>query len=140
MDGTNWKYEYVIDTTAKGLIEGGIEPDAIETAVDLAIDYERRIAFQADVQDHVDHAISSTINLPPWGSEYNNEDTVRPFAETLRRYAPRLRGFTCYPDGGRGGQPITSVPFDEAMQYKGQVFNESHDICDISGKGGTCGA
>jgi hypothetical protein len=35
------------------------------------------MAFQADVQDYVDMSISSTINLPAWGSRLNNEDTVR---------------------------------------------------------------
>ncbi len=140
VDGTEWKYEYVVDSTAKQLIEElSLNPEDIESAIDLAADPERRIAFQADVQDYVDHAISSTINLPEWGSPLNNEDKVIPFANTLAKYASRLRGFTCYPDGARGGQPITSVPYDEAVSKVGQVFTESHDICDISGKGGSCG-
>ena len=140
-NGTDWKYEYVIDSTAKYLIDQyGIDPDSIETALNLADDYERRISFQADIQDYVDHAISSTINLPSWGTKKNNEDTVLPFAKVLRKYCERLRGFTCYPDGARGGQPITSVPYSEAINYQGQVFSESHDICELTGKGGTCGS
>ena len=139
VDGTEWKYEYVIDSTAEGLIqELGVEPEEIETALDLAKDPERRIAFQADIQDYVDQAISSTINLEPWGSEDNNEDGVVKFAETLREYAPRLRGFTCYPDGARGGQPITRVSYEEAKGNTGNVYSESHDICSITG-GGSCG-
>lgn len=139
-DGTNWKYEYVIDSTAELLInEYGIDPDSIETSVDLAKDPERRISFQADVQDYVDHSISSTINLPEWGSEFNNDNKVYDFANLLAKYAPRLRGFTCYPDGSRGGQPLTSVPYTEAKGQTGIVFSE-HDICTISGKGGTCGS
>jgi ribonucleoside-diphosphate reductase alpha chain len=113
-----------------------VEPDNIETASDLARDYKRRMAFQADVQDYVDQSISSTINLPPWGSELNNEDTVMPFAKALALYAPRLRGFTCYPDGSRGGQPITTVSFKEAMSQRGTEFKEVfHDACS----GGVCG-
>lgn len=140
-NGSDWKYEYVVDSTAKHMIEKlGVSPDTIESAVDLAKDYERRIAFQADVQDYVDHSISSTINLPPWNSELNNESKVLEFATTLKEYAPRLRGLTFYPDGSRGGQPITSVPYEEASKFKGQVFSESHDICEISGKGGSCGS
>jgi ribonucleoside-diphosphate reductase alpha chain len=138
--GTVWKYEYVVDSTAKHIIEQtGVDPDEIETSVDLAEDPERRIQFQADVQDYVDHAISSTINLPSWGSENNNEDTLDKFVTLLADYAPRLRGFTCYPDGSRGGQPITKVSYDEAIKHQGTVFLE-HDICEISGKGGTCGS
>lgn len=136
-----WHYQYVIDGTAKMLIERfGINPDMIESAIDLSADYERRIKFQADVQDYVDMSISSTINLPSWDSELNNEDLVKPFAQTLAKYAHRLRGFTCYPDGARGGQPLTPVSYHEAKLYQGVEFEETfHDICEIGGKGGTCG-
>lgn len=136
---SEWKYEYVIDSTAKHLIDTfGIKPEDIETSLDLAADPERRIKFQAEVQEYVDHAISSTINLPAWGTDLNNEDKVQPFAELLRKYAPKLRGFTCYPDGSRGGQPLTSVPYEEAVGKTNTIFSE-HDVCDITGKGGTCG-
>jgi ribonucleoside-diphosphate reductase alpha chain len=139
-DGTKWKYEYVVDSTADLLIrEYGLDPDSIDTAYKLSHDFERRIKFQADIQDYVDMSISSTINLPPWGSKGNNEQSLSEFARVLSEYAPRLRGFTCYPDGSRGGQPLTEVPYKEAVANKGVVFSE-HDICDISGKGGTCGS
>lgn len=139
-NGTEWHYQYEVDHTALELIERyGIDPERIETAADLAKDYKRRMAFQADVQDYVDMSISSTINLPAWGTEHNNEDLVPMFANALALYAPRLRGFTCYPDGARGGQPITVVPFKEAMNNKGQEFKEVfHDACDVRG-GGVCG-
>lgn len=138
---SQWVFQYVIDGTAKMMIDQlGIDPDKIESAVDLASDYERRIKFQADIQDYVDMSISSTINLPAWGSELNNENTVVPFAKTLAKYAHRLRGFTCYADGSRGGQPITPVSYREAMKMEGQEFEEKFsDICEISGKGGHCG-
>jgi ribonucleoside-diphosphate reductase alpha chain len=143
LKGTEWHYQYVVDSAAQELIDlYGADPDKIESALDLASDYERRIKFQADVQDYVDQSISSTINLPAWGSELNNEGTVKPFAETLAKYASRLRGFTVYPDGARGGQPLTAIPYGEAKDALGQEFKESvqtHDICDISGKGGSCG-
>lgn len=139
-DGTKWKYEYVIDSTADLLIkEYGLNPDTIDTAYKLSHDYERRIKFQADIQDYVDMSISSTINLPSWGTKGNNEDSLPRFAEVLASYAPRLRGFTCYPDGSRGGQPLTEVSYEEAMKHKGVVFEE-HDSCLITGKGGTCGS
>ena len=138
-DGTKWKYEYVVDSTADLLIkEHGLDPDKIETAYKLSHDYEKRIKFQADIQDYVDMSISSTINLPPWGSHANNESQVKAFAECLSKYAPRLRGFTAYPDGSRGGQPLTEVSYEEAMKHKGVVFEEN-DICIIGGKGGSCG-
>jgi len=138
-EGTKWKYEYVVDSTAQQLIEQyGIKPDSIETAIDLSDKYEQRIKFQASVQDYVDMSISSTINLASWGSKSNNENSVGEFAKVLAKYAPRLRGFTAYPDGSRGGQPLTSVPYEDAMKHKDIVFTE-HDVCDISGHGGSCG-
>ena len=139
-EGTKWKYQYVVDGTANTLInEYGVKPDSIDTALDLSEDYERRLKFQADIQDYVDMSISSTINIPEWGSAGNNESKVQEFAECLARYAPRLRGFTCYPSGARGGQPLTSVPYEEALSHKDTVYDETIDICDLTG-GGTCGS
>jgi len=139
-DGTKWRYQYVVDATADHIIRStGCDPSSIETALDLANDPERRIKFQADVQDYVDMSISSTINLPAWGSKQNNEDRVREFSETLAKYAPFLRGFTCYPDGSRGGQPLTAVPYEDALKHKGTTFEEI-DVCDVTGKGGSCGS
>lgn len=138
-EGTKWKYSYVVDATADRLIrEYGLAPDSIDTAYKLSNNYEQRIKFQADIQDYVDMSISSTINLPPWGSKDNSEAKVGDFAATLAKYAPRLRGFTCYPDGSRGGQPITECSYEDAIHHKGAVYEE-HDICDISGHGGSCG-
>lgn len=138
-EGTKWKYQFVVDGTADTLIkEYGVNPEKIQSALDLSGDYERRIRFQTDVQDYVDMSISSTINLPSWGSAQNNERQVSTFAQVLAKYATRLRGFTCYPDGSRGGQPLTPVPYEEALKHKDVIYEEN-DICDISGKGGSCG-
>lgn len=143
INGRSWKYQYAVDNCAEGLIrEFGVEPERIESAIDLAGDYERRIKFQAEVQDYVDMAISSTINLPAFGTKYNNPDMVGKFASTLASYASRLRGFTCYPDGSRGGQPLTSVSYLEAKDKLGEEFDEhieANDVCSITGKGGSCG-
>ena len=138
-----WHYQYVVDAAAQEMIDTyGVDPNTIESALDLANDYERRIKFQYDVQSYVDMSISSTINLPAWGSKLNNEDTVEDFAETLAKYAHGLRGFTCYPDGSRGGQPLTAVSYNEAKEKLGEEFEEAvetHDICDITGHWGSCG-
>ena len=138
-NGTQWKYEYVVDATAQRMInEYGIDPETIPTAYKLSTDVEARIKLQADIQAYVDMSISSTINLPQWGSKHNNEDHVASFAAILAKYAPQLRGFTAYPDASRGGQPLVEVDYATALAHRGTVFSE-HDICDISGKGGSCG-
>lgn len=133
-NGDKWHYEYCVDATAEMLIKDGIDPNKIETAYALSKDYEKRIKFQADIQGYVDMSISSTINLSSWGSKDNNESSVTKFAEVLSKYAPRLRGFTCYPDGSRGGQPLTEVPYEEAIKHKGVVFEENNQCKD-----GVCG-
>jgi ribonucleoside-diphosphate reductase alpha chain len=137
--GTLTQFQYVVDPTAKRLIESGIEPDAIEDAYVLADDVERRVAFQAWVQQYVDHGISSTINLPAWGSELNNENLVQAFGAMLIKYLPKLRGTTCYPEGGRDGQPLTPVKYSTAEKHVGEVFYEQVDVCDLTKKG-TCGS
>lgn len=132
------RYQYYVDSAAQDLMNRyGLAPEKIESALDLAKDPERRIAFQADVQDYVDMAISSTLNMPEWGSEWNNDDKVTEFARIIAKYAPRLRGLTMYPDGARGGQPLTSVPLEEARTMgTGIVFEENSErAC----KSGVCG-
>lgn len=138
IDGDSRKYQLVVDQTAADLIqELGIEdPDRIETAIDLAADPERRIAFQADMQDYVDMAISSTLNIPAWGTDLNNESRVQRMADIIAHYAPRLRGLTFYPDGARGGQPLVKVPYAEAKASGSAVFEEHSDVAC---KSGVCG-
>jgi ribonucleoside-diphosphate reductase alpha chain len=139
LKGSTWNYQYIVDPTAKRLIDAGVNPDSIEDAYTLAEDVERRISFQAWLQKYVDHAISSTINLPAWGSEFNNDGTVQKFGRLLIKYLPSLRGITCYPDGARGGQPLTPVSYRTAIKHVGEVFIESTDVCDLT-RGGSCGA
>lgn len=134
---STWNYQYVVDPTAKRLIDEGINPEQIEDAYILAENVEKRVEFQAWLQQYVDHAISSTINLPAWGSELNNDNKVRDFGNMLINHLPKLRGMTVYPDGARSGQPLTPVSYKEASESVGQIFIEGADICDITGKG-TC--
>lgn len=136
LDGRDWKAQYMIDNSAHRLIQGGTDPALIEDALTLAEDVERRMHLQAFVQQYVDHGISSTINLPQWGTELNNESKVTRFGNILMRYLPKLRGVTAYPDGSRGGQPLTRVPYEEAMSQLGVEFIEQSDLgC----KSGVCG-
>ena len=148
LKGNSVHYQYVVDPTAKKLIDSGkIDAEKIEDA--YSIGPQRRVEFQAWLQQFVDHSISSTINIPHWGSQANNESTVNTFGEMLMQHLPNLRGITCYPDGARGGQPLSPVQYKTAIKHVGEDFVEgeeqktvfeSADICDITGKGGSCGA
>jgi ribonucleoside-diphosphate reductase alpha chain len=138
LKGTIWHHQYNIEAIALKLInEGVVKENELEDA--YSIDYERRIAFQAYMQKFVDQAISSTVNLPSWGSEGNNESTLTEFRRVLKKYLSQLRGITTYPDGSRGGQPLTPVKLSTALKYTGQELLEtSNNICDITG--GSCGS
>jgi ribonucleoside-diphosphate reductase alpha chain len=132
-EGVKWKYQYMIDGTAQALIEKGIDHTKIETTYDLAKNIEKRIKFQYDLQKYVDHAISSTFNLPPYGTEFNNEDKLEWFASIVKKYAGGLRGLTFYPDGSRGGQPLTPVDYEEAIKKRGIIFEDNSEEQCLSG-------
>lgn len=126
------QFQYVIDPTAKRLVDQGVEPSSIEDAYALSYDVERRVEMQAWMQQFVDHGISSTINLP---YAITDKDEQNDFGEMLLKYLPELRGITCYPDGARDGQPLTVVPFATAVGQEGVVFEESDERCIA----GACG-
>ncbi len=134
LKGSQYCYQYVIDPVAKCLIDSGVT--SVEDA--YTIEPEKRVAFQAWVQGYVDHGISSTVNLPAFGSELNNSKTIRAFGSMLMRYLPQLRGITAYPDGGRSGQPLTPVSYEEALNHEGsELIEKSTDSCSL--KGSSCG-
>lgn len=128
-----WLFQYVVDGAVKRLIENGVSIENIQDSYDL--EFKDRVKFQADVQQYVDMAISSTCNMASWGSEKNSEDTLKENAMTLLKYAKRLRGFTVYPDGCRGGQPLTKVTLEDALANEGKVFEEKETEC----LNGVCG-
>jgi ribonucleoside-diphosphate reductase alpha chain len=128
-----WNSQYVVDGSVKRLLEQGVKIEDIQDSYDL--DFKTRVKFQADVQNYVDMSISSTCNMAPWGSETNGPETVSQNADILLKYAKRLRGFTCYPDGSRGGQPLTRVDLNEALASEGTVFVENETTC----VNGVCG-
>lgn len=128
-----WVHQFVVDGTVKRLMDKGVNIESIQDSYDLT--FKQRVKFQADVQNYVDMSISSTCNLPAWGSKDNNEETLKKNMKVLLKYAKRLRGFTTYPDGCRGGQPLTRVKLDEALGKEGTVFEENETEC----VGGVCG-
>jgi ribonucleoside-diphosphate reductase alpha chain len=132
-------YQYVVDPVAQRLINSGIPAEQIEDAYSLAENVERRVEFQEWIQKYTDHGVSSTINLPQWGSELNNEKKVDGFGKMLIKHLVNLRGITCYPDGARGGQPLSPVSYKTAIKHVGEVFVEQADVCSISNRG-SCGA
>ena len=125
-------YQYVIDPTAKRLVDEGVDPNTIEDAYMLSYDVERRVEMQAWMQQFVDHGISSTINLP---HPITDKSEQRLFGEMLLRYLPSLRGITVYPNGARAGQPYEPIAYEVAANNVGVTFEESEERC----ASGACG-
>ena len=134
LKGKVWFNQYVIEPIAKRFADRGVDMSKLETAFSLAQDPERRIKFQAWLQKFVDHGISSTINLP---AKDKQSFTTEEFGTTLMKYLPEIRGITVYPDGARGGQPLTVVDYSEASEWEGVEFEEysNENVC----VGGSCG-
>lgn len=128
-----WFHQFVVDGSVKRLLDSGVKVENIQDSYDIT--FKERVKFQADVQNYVDMSISSTCNLPKWGASSNNEQNLPNNSEILLKYAKRLRGFTCYPDESRGGQPLTRVSLEEALKSEGTVFEEAEVEC----VGGVCG-
>lgn len=106
--------EIVIDRIVDKLLEQGVNVNDIDTAYTLSQTSEglkRRLGMQANIQRHVDNAISSTINLPAY--KEGIEDIIAPI---LLNYLPMLRGVTFYPDGARDNQPIQPVDLKDALK------------------------
>lgn len=132
-NGTEWVHQFVVDPTAKRLVENhGVDPNDIEDAYSLSYNIEKRIKFQAYVQQYVDHGISSTVNIP---YPITDPEELEDFKAMILPYLPKLRGITVYPDGARGGQPLEPVDFETAMNHEGVVFETEEGTC----VGGICG-
>ena len=134
------KVEYVVDATAKRLIDEGYvkNPEEIEDAMTLAKDPERRVRFQWELQKYVSMAISSTINLPNF-DKMENREQIKLFEDMkyiLKKYLKELRGITCYSDSSRRGQPLEKIDYHFAKSHEGVVYDETSKI---SCKSGICG-
>ena len=66
-----------------------------------SIDWQQRVAVQATIQQHIDHSISSTINLPKGTSP---ELVGQLYMDGWRR---GLKGLTVYVEGSRTGVLVT---------------------------------
>jgi ribonucleoside-diphosphate reductase alpha chain len=107
LKGNVMHYQYVVDPMAQRLIEGGMDPNAIEECVQSGRGCRASCRFpgMAPVLRRPWHQLHH--QPPDLGSETNNQYRVHDFGTMLMKYLPKLRGVTCYPDGARGGQPLT---------------------------------
>jgi ribonucleotide reductase alpha subunit len=92
------------------------------------IDWEQRVELQAAAQRHIDHSISSTINLPNSATE---EDVSKIYN---RAWKAKLKGVTVYRDGCRTGVLITKEP-EKAVIEEDRPKELPCDVYHLTSKG-----
>jgi ribonucleoside-diphosphate reductase alpha chain len=88
------------------------------------IDWKKRIEIQSVIQQHIDHAISSTINLP------RGTDPEVVGELYLDAWRSGLKGVTVYVDGSRSGVLLAESELTDFPQHESPRRPEILD-CDI---------
>jgi ribonucleoside-diphosphate reductase alpha chain len=89
------------------------------------INWEKRIEIQATIQKHIDHAISSTINLP-------KDTEVATVADLyFKGWKLGLKGITVYVDGSRTGVLVTNKETKDTFPQNGSPKRPKELDCDI---------
>jgi ribonucleoside-diphosphate reductase alpha chain len=105
-----YRRRWVGDVKAKSLVvsnEYARHGDLAEGAYDIPV--EQHFEMQVVVQQHIDNAVSKTINLP---ADY----PVDALAEVWLEYLPYLKGTTLYRAGSRGEEPLEALSINEAAE------------------------
>lgn len=94
--------------------------------VEGAMDISPRNHFEVQriVQQHIDNAVSKTINLP-------SDITIEELSDTWLDYLPYLKGTTLYRSGSRGQEPLEYISSDraeEVMKEWGYVVEEDREL------------
>lgn len=89
------------------------------------IDWLRRVEIQGAIQKHIDHAISSTINLPKGTSP----DLVGQLY--MEGWKHGLKGITVYVDGSRSGVLVSEKQEEEEFSYRDAVKRPEILTCHI---------
>lgn len=89
------------------------------------IDWMRRVEIQGVIQKHIDHAISSTINLPKGTSP---EVVGKLYFEGWKK---GLKGITVYVDGSRTGVLVSDKKPEQSFEYRDAVKRPDVLPCHI---------
>lgn len=110
-------------------------PELAQSAIDIPV--ENHFRMQAVLQDHIDNAVSKTINLD---QSFPQDE----FGDIWLKYLPRLKGSTVYRYGSRDFEPIQVVPRDQwdalISEHKGEEFGRitEEEFLEAACPGGVC--
>ena len=92
---------------------------------------EEHMAVQAAVQDHVDQAISKTVNVP---KEFAHEELM----ELILNYSDRLKGLTIYREGSRENEPLQAIKTTAENVEKYAMDKELAGVVNAPCSSGVC--
>lgn len=99
--------ELVIDRLWGELEAESKSVDILEGAYDITP--EQHFEMQKICQNHIDNAVSKTINMP---ANYSVDN----LADLWLEYLPFVKGSTFYRAGSRGEEPLEAIPLAEAKR------------------------
>lgn len=91
----------IVKTMNKEQVDEIVKKSPYNKATSVDVDWVKKVEMQGRLQQHVDHSISVTVNLP----EDVNEETVAKVYETGWRTG--CKGMTVYREGSRSGVLIS---------------------------------
>jgi ribonucleoside-diphosphate reductase alpha chain len=111
--------ELVVDPLWTKLEQEGKDISVLEGAYDITP--EGHFEMQVIAQNHIDNAVSKTINLP-------ENYPVESLGDVWLEYLPKVKGATLYRAGSRGEEPLEAIPLDEARE----LMRLKHEHSDSS--------
>jgi ribonucleoside-diphosphate reductase alpha chain len=97
----------VVDSLFKEMVLADQDVSCFESASDIAP--EDHLRMQLAWQEHIDNAVSKTINIP------QDLYTIERMDALYREFLPKLKGMTVYPEGSRPDAPLERLPLEEAL-------------------------
>jgi ribonucleoside-diphosphate reductase alpha chain len=99
--------ELVINPIWNELVQAGKDVSVLEGAYDVSP--ENHFDMQVTCQNHIDNAVSKTINLP---EDYKVDNLSQLWLD----YLPKLKGTTFYRAGSRGAEPLEAISLLDAKK------------------------
>lgn len=100
----------VVKSMNKEQVDEIVKKSPYHNATSNDVDWVKKVEMQGRIQQHVDHSISITINLP----ENANEETVAKVYEAGWRNG--CKGITVYRDGSRSGVLVSNEKKEEITE------------------------
>jgi len=126
-EGQEWQHFPTAIHGIKKWMEINGETDSTKSpyhgCVSHDLKFEQRVKMQGAAQRHIDHAISSTVNLP---KEATEEDVAKVY---MSAWKSGCKGITVYRDGSRTGVLVKTEDADRDRILNGGALNfiqESH--------------